>query len=57
MANASSATVQVKPEKPHPDCPLLPHATKRWAKKVKGKLHYFGPWRDPDGALAEWYRV
>ena len=57
MANASSATVQVKPEKPHPDFPLFPHATKRWAKKVKGKLHYFGPWRDPDGALAEWYRV
>ncbi|HEY0982230.1 tyrosine-type recombinase/integrase, partial [Schlesneria sp.] len=27
------------------------------AKKVRGEFHFFGPWRDPQGALEEWLRV
>jgi integrase len=44
-------TLPCKPAKPHPDFPLFPHATGRWAKKIRGRLHYFGKWDEPDGAL------
>ena len=54
MARLPAKLEPRKPTKPHRDFPLFPHATRRWAKKVRGKLHYFGPWSDPCGALSKW---
>src|SRR4029453_1189479 len=54
MANSITQPIN---RKPRPDFPLFPHATGRWAKKVRGKLHYFGKCADdPKGeaALVKW---
>jgi integrase len=43
-----------KPSKPRPDFPLYAHRAGQWAKKIRGRTVYFGPWGDPEGALTKY---
>jgi integrase len=49
--STTDSTTKPRPAKPDPNFPLYAHKSGRWAKKICGKTHFFGPWRDPDGAL------
>ena len=56
VAGTVVAGSKEKPDKPYPDFPLHAHSSGKWAKRIKGKVRYFGRWDDPDGALDEFKR-
>ncbi len=45
-----------KPNKPYPEFPLTAHPKGQWCKKIRGKVHYFGRWEDPEGSVEKYKR-
>jgi len=46
-----------KSAKPYPSFPLTAHNNGQWCKKIRGKVHFFGVWSDPQNALAHYLGV
>jgi integrase len=50
------AGTKSKPDKPYPEFPLCPRNNGQWGKKIHGKIYTFGPWANPELALARYLK-
>jgi integrase len=46
-----------KPRKPYRLFPLTAHNNGQWCKKIRGKVHFFGVWADPNAAHDRYLRI
>jgi len=46
-----------KPAKPYSSFPLTAHNNGQWCKKIRGRVHFFGVWSDPEAALQRYLEV
>lgn len=53
----SAKSTRTQPEKPSPDFPLYARNSRKWAKKIRGKIYYFGSWGVPQQSLDEYLRT
>lgn len=53
MSKFTAKSPIAKPPKPSPSFPMFAHSVGQWAKKVKGRTHYFGAWRISQQGKAE----
>ena len=51
MSMTSNSTTSERPAKPYDEFPPC-HRSGRWAKKICGRTHFFGPWCDWQGLLS-----
>jgi hypothetical protein len=49
--NSTPVAASGKPSEPYPEFPLFADANGQWAKKIRGHLHFFGLWDDPEWSL------
>ena len=57
LFNLASEGSGAKSPKRRKGFPLWAHPNGQWAKKIGGKVHYFGPWDAPDQALDEYHAL
>jgi len=50
-------TMSTKPNKTYADFPLFPLRHPKKGQEEPGKMHYFGPWNNPEAALKKYYWV
>lgn len=45
----------IKPKKPYPSFPLTAHPNGQWCTKIRGRVHFFGVWANPEAALDRYH--